>query len=243
MLYLIGLGIWDEKDLSLKGLDACRRADEVFAEFYTAKWGGSRKGLESVIGKRFTLLERKHMEEESGRLIQKAKSRNIAILVPGDPLSATTHLKLLQEARESGIPFRVIHSSSILTSVAESGLSIYNFGRVVTMVTPTQNYSPETFYDTLLQNSKAGLHSLILLDIKMGVRECIDILIGKENERKGGLLSPETRMVAMSRLGSEEQRISYDTPLQLKNENMSAPAVLIIPGSLQFFEQEFLERL
>ncbi len=243
MLYLIGLGIWDEKDISMRGLEACRKADEVFAEFYTAKWGGSRKGLEKLIGKPVRILERKHLEEESGRLIAKAKNRIIAVLVPGDPISATTHLKLLQEARESRVPYRVVHSSSILTSVAESGLSLYNFGRVVTMVSPSNMYNPESFYDILAQNKKAGLHSLILLDIKMGVRECVDLLIGKENEKKQGLLSPETRLVAISKLGSEEQRISYDTPLELKNENMSAPAVLIIPGDLQFFEREFLERL
>jgi len=35
MLYFIGLGLYDEKDISVKGLEALKSADEVYAEFYT----------------------------------------------------------------------------------------------------------------------------------------------------------------------------------------------------------------
>jgi diphthine synthase len=243
MLYLIGLGIWDEKDLSLRGIEACRSCDEVFLETYTAKWGGSARSLQSLIGKPVRQLERKGLEEGSGRLVELAKTMSVAVLVPGDPLSATTHIKLLREAREASVPVRVIHSSSILTAVAESGLSIYSFGRTVTLATPSERYSPESFYGMLVSNKTAGLHSLILLDIKMGVREGIDVLTKAENSGKQGLLSQDTRLVAMTKLGSAEQGISYDTPLQLKSGNLGPPAVLILPGKLQFYEQEFLEGL
>jgi diphthine synthase len=36
MLTFIGLGLFDEYDISLKGLEAIRKADLVYAEFYTS---------------------------------------------------------------------------------------------------------------------------------------------------------------------------------------------------------------
>jgi len=36
MLYLIGLGLADEKDISVKGLKVVRRASRVYLEAYTA---------------------------------------------------------------------------------------------------------------------------------------------------------------------------------------------------------------
>ena len=36
MLYLIGLGLADEKDISVKGLEIVRRAARVYLEAYTA---------------------------------------------------------------------------------------------------------------------------------------------------------------------------------------------------------------
>lgn len=36
MLYLIGLGLADERDITVKGLEVVRRADRVYLEAYTA---------------------------------------------------------------------------------------------------------------------------------------------------------------------------------------------------------------
>lgn len=36
MLYVIGLGLADERDVSTKGLEIIRRADRVYLESYTA---------------------------------------------------------------------------------------------------------------------------------------------------------------------------------------------------------------
>ena len=36
MLYIIGLGLADEKDVSVKGLEVIRRAEHVYLEAYTA---------------------------------------------------------------------------------------------------------------------------------------------------------------------------------------------------------------
>lgn len=36
MLYIIGLGLADERDISVKGLEIVRKADRVYLEAYTA---------------------------------------------------------------------------------------------------------------------------------------------------------------------------------------------------------------
>ena len=42
-LLFIGLGLFDEKDITLKGLEAARDADIVFAEFYTSSLRGTTR--------------------------------------------------------------------------------------------------------------------------------------------------------------------------------------------------------
>ncbi|MBC7089677.1 MAG: diphthine synthase, partial [Methanobacteriaceae archaeon] len=37
MLYIIGLGLYDENDISIKGMKTLKECDRIFAEFYTAK--------------------------------------------------------------------------------------------------------------------------------------------------------------------------------------------------------------
>jgi len=242
MLYLIGLGIWDEKDLSLKGIEACKKAKEVYAELYTARWGGSLQNLEKLIGKKIRVLEREDMEERSFQIIGRAKEKDIAILVPGDPLSATTHINLLVDAGQDKVPVKVIHSSSILTAVGEAGLSLYNFGRTVSITAPQPNFKPSGFAQSILENRKMGLHTLVLLDISMGVAQGVEVLLGLEKSLKKKIISGQ-KIVAASGLGSENQKIIYRNPGELLVSDLGPPAVLLIPGKLHFIEKEFLEGL
>jgi len=241
MLYLIGLGIWDEKDLSLRGVEVCKKSKEVYAELYTSRWGGSLKNLEKLAGKKIRILGRSDLEENSRLLIEKAKTRDIAILFPGDPLSATTHLSLVSEALQEKIPVKIIHSSSIFTAVAECGLSLYNFGKVVSIPTPQKNFQPSCFADSILENKKLGLHTLVLLDIGMPVSQGIDILLGLEKSLKKKISGQ--KIVACSALGSEKQKILYRSAGSLISSDLEPPSVLIIPGKMHFTEKEFLEKM
>ncbi len=64
------------------------------------------------------------------------RREEVGVLIGGDCLSATTHVSLLLEATEQGVETRIIHGSSIFSAVAETGLSLYKFGRTVTMPFP-----------------------------------------------------------------------------------------------------------
>lgn len=51
MLYIIGLGLGDEKDITLRGLEAVRRCDKVYIEAYTSllSFGLSTDGLSTLV--------------------------------------------------------------------------------------------------------------------------------------------------------------------------------------------------
>ena len=56
-LIFIGLGLYDEKDISLKGLEEIKKSDKVFAEFYTSKLVGSNiKKIEKKKRKKIKVL-------------------------------------------------------------------------------------------------------------------------------------------------------------------------------------------
>lgn len=50
MLYLVGLGLGDAKDISVKGLEIVRRADKVFLEAYTSVLTVGKEALVSASG-------------------------------------------------------------------------------------------------------------------------------------------------------------------------------------------------
>ncbi len=237
MLYLIGLGLWDENDLSIRAIDALKKCEEVFMETYTNKWLGKIEALEDVIGKKVTILKR--IQVESEMLTDIAKEDDIALLVPGDPLVATTHVQLMIDAKNKGVEVKVIHSSSIYTAVAETGLQLYKFGRATTLAFIEKSFKPSSPYEMIMENRKAGLHTLVLLDVKEDGRY-MTIADGIEVLRELGL--QDIKIIACCRAGGEEQKIKYGEMNSLEKDAFlgETPAVIIIPGRLHFKEEEAL---
>lgn len=54
-LYLIGLGLSDEKDISLKGLEAIQKSKRVFLESYTSILTVPKERLESFYKKQIEI--------------------------------------------------------------------------------------------------------------------------------------------------------------------------------------------
>lgn len=81
--------------------------------------------------------------------------------------SATTHTDLLLRADNRGIPTQTIHNASIMTALGSSGLQMYNFGQAISLPFYTQTWTPDSWYDRLEENLKYGMHTLVLLDIKV----------------------------------------------------------------------------
>src|ERR1051325_8020033 len=141
MLTFVGLGLWDERDVSLRGLDAIREADEVYAEWYTAHLGGaSPQRLESFYGRKVTFVDRDPLEKGDA-IVEAARAKSVVLLAVGDSMTATTTVHLRLRAERAGVRTRVIHGSSIQTAVAGlAGLTSYKFGRATTIVFPDGTY-------------------------------------------------------------------------------------------------------
>ena len=118
MLTFVGLGLWDEKDISFKGYETVKNADKVYVEFYTSKLlGTSIEGLIEFFNRDVEIIDRKNLEDESWKIIEEASKLNVVILTPGDPMVATTHSALRLEAEKKGIKTRIIHGQSIISAV------------------------------------------------------------------------------------------------------------------------------
>jgi diphthine synthase len=236
MLYLIGLGLNDEKDITLKAVDIAKRC-ECYCELYTSVWRGSLENLKTLVGKDIHLLKRKDLEEGQELLLEKAKKNDIALFVPGDPLVATTHIDLVYEARRSRIPVEIIHNASIFSAVGEVGLQLYKFGKTATV---PLNGRLENVKTTLKDNKKSGLHTLLLLDVDnetnlhMTVKDTLKMLL------KAKLLKEFDDVVVFSKAGGDSE-IFYRAAKEFLSRDVELPAVLIIPGKLHFREKDFLE--
>ena len=250
MLHLIGLGLFDEQDISLKALEALKKSDRVYAELYTNFYHGDLKKLEELCGKKITVLGRSDVEENPTEIILKdAREKEIAFLVAGDPMVATTHIDLALRARKKGIKVKVIHSSSIYSAIAETGLQAYKFGKTTSIVYPEEKYFPETPYDALKDNLEMGLHTLCLLDVKadeeryMTVAEGIQTLLKIGEKRKDRVFTEDTLCVGAARLGGDSL-INYGKARDLMKIDFGKPPhILIVPAKLHFMEEEALDSL
>ena len=252
-LIFVGLGLLDEKDISLRGLEEIRDVDTVFAEFYTSLMPGlSVRRLEGLVGREVLVVSRRSLEEEGGKeILEEARRGKVAFLVPGDPLIATTHVDLRVQAEREGIRTRVIHGSSIISAVIGlSGLQNYKYGRSVTIPFPEDGFVSETPYTVILENRERGLHTLCFLDIRaeeeryMTVKEGLRALLEVEKKRRRGAVTQETLVVGIARAGSEDPTVKAGYVRDMIDHEFGAPPhTLVFPGRLHFMEAEALTTL
>jgi diphthine synthase len=248
-LAFIGLGLYDEADISLKGLQELQQCDVVFAEFYTTKLGKfDRESFENLIGKKIEILSRE--ETENGdKIINAASQKHIGFLTGGDPMIATTHVDLRLRALKEGISTTIIHSSSIATAVPGLlGLQNYKFGRTTTLAFSEKDYFPTSPYEVIRNNKKMGLHTLVLLDIQaeknryMTANEGLDLLLKMEEKLRKHLITKETLACVVARAGAPNPMIIANTINILRKKDFGPPLhTIVLPGPLHFMEIEALE--
>ena len=105
MLYIIGLGLSDFEDVTIKGLNAIKSSDLVYLEHYTSilkEDPNYKDELEKFYGKQITLADRTMVEQNSDEIIENARDKTVSFLVVGDPFGATTHTDFVIRAIEKG---------------------------------------------------------------------------------------------------------------------------------------------
>ena len=245
-LYFIGLGLNNEKDITVNGLDAVKKCDLIYLENYTSVLNCDKSALEKFYNKKIILANRKMVESDDNEIIKNSKSKNVAFLVAGDSLAATTHIDLYLRAKKEGIKCFVIHNSSILTAVGITGLQLYKFGKTTSI--PLENENVETPYDVLKGNLSLGLHTLFLLDLNpeeekfMTVNDAIRYLLKIELKRNEKIFSEKIFCIGCARVGSENQSIKSGTAKELLKFDFGKPVhCFIVPGKMHFMEEEALK--
>ncbi|KAI0292775.1 Diphthine synthase [Russula brevipes] len=200
MFYIIGLGLSDEKDITVRGLEAIRASTRVYLEAYTSILVIQKERLEDFYGKSLILADRDMVETQSDEILRGAHTQDVALLV------------------------------------------LYNFGQTVSLVFFTDTWRPDSFYDRVRENADLGMHTLVLLDIKvkeqteenlargrkiyeppryMSIPQAVAQLIEIEDTRNEGVLVPDrTLAIALSRVGGgpDNERIVCGTLAQLQEQ-------------------------
>ena len=250
-LVFVGLGLHDEKGISLQGIEETKTADQAFMELYTSILPCfSSQRFEEIVNKQVHIVSRRDLEEENGNVILNAAEKGKTVfLIPGDPFIATTHVSLRIEAKKRGVKTRIVHGASVMSAIIGlSGLHNYKFGKTVTI--PFPENASETPYTIIAQNKKLGLHTLCLLDIKavenrfLSINEASKLLLEIEEKRKEGVITQDTVAVGVARAGSNAPTLKADFVKDLvKCDFGEPPQSLIFPGDLHFMEAEALVAL
>ena len=235
MLYLIGLGL-NKDGISKYGLEMAQRCKKVYLENFTVDFPFSKQELKEVIEKEITLLDREKVEDLS--IVDEAKKKDVALLVYGSPLVATTHIVIIDEAKRSNVKVKVIHAGSILDAVAETGLQLYKFGKIASMPAWKKSFTPDSFMEIIKENKSINAHSLILIDIGLSFDDAMNQLQKSADNHQIKL----DKILICQKLGTQRSKILYGNINLLKDSSrISPPFCIIIPGKLHFVEKEILE--
>lgn len=233
MLYIIGLGL-NVEGISKFGLETVRKCKRVYLESYTVDLPYSKGELEHVIGKK--LIEADREKVESLSLVDEAQKMDIALLVYGSPLTATTHITLIDEAKKSDVRYKVIYNASVFDAVAETGLQLYKFGKIASI----PEFEADSFMEVVRENQSIKAHSLILVDIGIKFQDALKKLEKAAKKYKVKL----NKIVLCITLGGRGGKILYRSIDDFKKfEDVEAPYCFIIPSKLHFIEKEVLENL
>lgn len=131
-----------------------------------------------------------------------------------------------------------------MSGIGCTGLQLYNFGQTVSMVFFTENWKPASYYDRVKENVQLGLHTLVLVDIKvkepsmeslargrivyeppryMTVAQCASQMLETEEERKEGVCGPDALAVGAARVGALDQKLVAGTLKELAEVDMGPP--------------------
>jgi diphthine synthase len=246
MLTFVGLGLYDERSVTVAGREAIEAADRVFAEFYTSHLvGADVPDLERYHDATIEVRDRAGVEQDPAPILDAATAGDAVFCTAGDPMISTTHVDLRLRAHERGIETRVVHGTTAQTAASSlSGLQNYRFGKATTLPFERAHGGdgvPDSVVDTLDENRERGLHTLVYLDIKAADDDYMSA------STAAALLADDyedTLAVAVCRAGSPESTVTADRLSALATREFGPPLhLLVVPGDLHLLERDALAAL
>ncbi|WP_049971002.1 diphthine synthase [Haladaptatus cibarius] len=257
MLTFIGLGLYDERSITVEGRDAIAGADDLFAEFYTSKLiGADVADLEAFHEKEITVRNRAGVEQDPKAILSAAESGHAVFLTAGDTMISTTHVDLRLRAEDRGIDTRVIHAPTAESAASGlTGLQNYRFGKATTLPFDYAHGAdglPASVTNVLDDNRERGLHTLVYLDIKVGWNPSDKGDADAEDEYMTADVAAEmladgyddVLAVVVARAGSPDPLVEADRLSKLAERDFGDPLhLLVVPGDLHHIEADALESL
>jgi diphthine synthase len=265
VLYIIGLGLYGEKDISVRGLEIVKSSEYIYMEYYTSILGIDINALSKFYEKEIILADREMIENDFDTVImEKAKNSDVSLLVVGDPFSATTHMDLYLRCIQNSVKVEVLNNASIMNSVGVTGMSLYRFGETVTIPYFTKSWRPYSFYEKICKNYSNDFHTLVLLDIKvkeiseenlakgkkiyepprfMTVNVALEQLLEAESNLKQGIVTEDTLIYGIARIGSPTQIVKSGKVGELINFDFGGPlhSIVICAPNLHSMEKEMFD--
>ena len=248
MLYLMGLGLRGASSLTIEESTVIRNSSRIFFETYTSiSPEGTIRQLEEMFSKKIEPLGRKEVEDAS-EIIKLAGSEDVCLIVTGDPLSATTHNQLRADAIDAGVEVDVMENASILSVIpGKIGLFPYRMGPPVSLPFPYDIFLPRSVCDKIMSNTRSGLHTIVLLDLKDGRTmypyEALETLLRMEEKYVVGAIEPSTSIFSVSQVSQNGEKLIYDKVqniIDLRSED--SPSALVIPAELNHNEEYFASK-
>jgi diphthine methyl ester synthase len=163
-----------------------------------------------------------------------------------------------------GIAVKTVPNASILSAIGCTGLQLYNFGQTVSMVFFTETWKPSSYYDRIKENASLGLHTLVLLDIKvkepslehlargkkiyeppryMTVAQCASQMLETEEERQEGILNPDNLAIGAARVGARDQKLMAGTLKELSESDLGPPlhSLVLLGKRTHDLEREYIQ--
>jgi diphthine synthase len=254
MLSFIGLGLYDERSITVEGRERLRAADRAFAEFYTSRLVGTTvDDLAAHHGIDIEVRDRAGVEQDPEPILAAAETEDVAFLTAGDTMISTTHVDLRLRALERGIDTEVVHGVTAQSAASSlTGLQNYRFGKATTLPFPYAHGGddvPASVVETIEGNRERGLHTVVYLDIKVDGPRAPD----GDHERfmtadtAAALLSTGWRdelAVVVARAGGPDAVVAADRLSALAERDFGGPLhLLVIPDDLHHLEAEALAGL
>ena len=249
MLTFVGLGLYDERSVTVAGRDAIAAADRAFAEFYTSRLVGADVAeIEDYHDTTIEVRDRAGVEQDPDPILDAAEDGDAVFLTAGDTMISTTHVDLRLRAEERGIETRVVHAPTAESAASSlTGLQNYRFGKATTLPFEWAHGAdgvPDSVLDTVEANRERGLHTLVYLDIKVD-HPSVDGDAYMTASEAAGLLAehwdPDALGVVVARAGAPDATVRADRLGALAEGDFGDPLhLLVLPGDLHHVEKDAL---
>lgn len=152
-----------------------------------------------------------------------------------------------------------------MSGIGACGLQLYNFGQTVSMVFFTETWKPSSFYDRIKENRSIGLHTLVLVDIKvkeqslenmargrlvyeppryMTVGQCAQQMLEIEEERQEGVYTKDSLAIGAARVGGKTEKFVAGTLEELcsADEELGPPlhSLVLLGKRAHELERDFV---